>query len=103
MDLILDSLDIRDYFDACVTGEDVSKSKPAPDTFLKAAERLNLSPDRCVVIEDAIHGVQAGKAAGMVVVALTTTRKRHELTEADLIVDSLNEHEADTFVKLLNA
>lgn len=88
-------------FDAFVTGEDVTKGKPHPDTFLKAAEKLSLAPDRCVVVEDAVQGVEAGKAAGMAVVAVTTTRSRDDLKQADLIVDSLAELTAKDFDGLL--
>jgi beta-phosphoglucomutase len=95
LDVVLQHCNIRDYFDTCVTGEDVRNSKPAPDTFLKAAERLKLLPEYCVVIEDSIPGIQAGNAAGMAVVAITTTRKRQELKNADMIIDSLTELNAN--------
>jgi len=101
LDFILDHLHLRTYFDAYVTCEDVSNSKPAPDTFLKAAEKLSLSPRRCVVVEDAVQGVEAAKAAGMAVVAVTTTRNRKDLAQADVIVDSLAELKAEDFIKLL--
>ncbi len=76
--------------------------KPAPDTFLKAAEKLSLQPASCVVVEDTVQGVQAGKAAGMPVVAVTTTRKRADLIQADMIVDCLDQLNSDDFIKLLN-
>ena len=101
LDLILERLHLHDNFNAYVTNEDISKGKPAPDTFLKAAEKLSLPPSHCVVVEDAVQGVQAGKAAGMPVVAVTTTRNRTDLAKADLIVDSFAELEAEDFVKLL--
>ena len=99
---MLEHTGVDDCFDAYVTGEDVSNSKPAPDTFLKAAEKLSLAPGCCLVVEDAVQGVQAGKKAGMKVVAVCTTRGREDLEEADLIVDSLGELKADDFLKLLN-
>jgi beta-phosphoglucomutase family hydrolase len=101
MDYITKNLLIFNYFDAIVIGEDVTNGKPAPDTFLKAAERLSLPPTYCVVVEDAVQGVQAGKSAGMSVVAVTTTRQRNDLLQADLIVDSLDELKPDDFIKLL--
>jgi len=102
LDFMLQHIPIHDYFDAYVTCEDVTNSKPAPDTFLKAAEKLSLSPARCVVVEDAVAGVQAAKAGGMAVIAVTTTRAGTELTAADVIVDSLAELNASDFEKLLN-
>lgn len=100
---MLEHTGVDDCFDAYVTGEEVSNSKPAPDTFLKAAEKLSLAPGCCIVVEDAVQGVQAGKKAGMKVVAVCTTRQREDLEEADLIVDSLGELKADDFLKLLNS
>jgi len=100
---MLEHTGVDDCFDAYVTGEEVSNSKPAPDTFLKAAEKLSLTPGRCIVVEDAVQGVQAAKKAGMKVVAVCTTRQREDLEEADLIVDSLGELKADDFLKLLNS
>lgn len=55
---------VRSYFDAVVTGEDVSRGKPHPEAFLTAAERLGLSPSDCYVFEDSFNGVRAGHAAG---------------------------------------
>jgi beta-phosphoglucomutase len=101
LDLVLERVKIRDYFDACVTGEEVVEGKPAPETFIKAARKLGLMPNCCVVVEDAVQGVEAGKAAGMPVVAVTSTRDRSELSAADIIVDDLCELKAKDFIKLL--
>jgi beta-phosphoglucomutase family hydrolase len=101
LDLVLERVKIRNYFDACVSGQEVVEGKPAPETFVRAARKLGLSPDCCVVVEDAVQGVEAGKAAGMHVVAVTTTRDRSALSAADIIVDDLNELKAKDFAKLL--
>ncbi|MHC4117806.1 MAG: HAD family hydrolase [Planctomycetota bacterium] len=101
LDLVLERVGLRDRFDAFVSGEQVSRGKPAPDTFLKAAAELSLPPGRCAVVEDAVQGVEAGIAAGMPVAAVTTTRRREDLTIADIVVDSLAELTADDFAKLL--
>jgi HAD superfamily hydrolase (TIGR01509 family) len=60
-------------FGALVTGEDVIRRKPHPDIFLEAARRLNVPPPACCVIEDAVNGVEAAKAAGMRCIAVTTS------------------------------
>jgi beta-phosphoglucomutase len=78
-----------DFWDAIVVGEDVSHKKPAPDAFLFAAEKLGVFPSECVVVEDAINGVQAAKAAGMRCVAVTTSFPADRLREADVIRDSM--------------
>lgn len=75
-----------------VSAESVSRGKPDPEPYLLAARRLGVSPGRCTVFEDAPAGVRAGKAAGMRVVALSTTVSARELGEADHIVANLAEY-----------
>lgn len=70
-------------FDAIVTGLDVVNKKPHPEIFLTAAHKLGLDPKDCLVIEDAVNGVQAAKAAGCRCLALTTSFSRQQLAEAD--------------------
>jgi beta-phosphoglucomutase len=102
LDFMLDETSCHDYFDAIVTGEEVKNGKPAPDTFLKAAEKLHLPPACCVVIEDAVQGIQAAKAAGMKVIAITTTRPKKDLAAADRIIDSMTQLNPNDFSRLLN-
>ncbi len=102
LDVFWNRLALASWFDARVTKEQIAHSKPSPETFLKAAEKLGLAPARCAVVEDAVPGVQAGKAAGMHVVAVTTTRRREHLAQADRIVDSLSDLKAADFLALLN-
>ena len=102
VEFLIERLGLTDYFDAYVAEEDVTKGKPDPQTFLKAAEKLSLTPACCVVVEDAVQGVQAGKAAGMSVVAVTTTRDREDLVKADVIIDSLAELKASDFAELIS-
>ena len=101
LDFMLDATGAHDMFDATVSSEDVTRSKPAPDTFVTAAKRLGVPNGRCIVVEDAIPGVQAAKAGGMAVIAVTTTRRRHELQQADKVVDGLGELTAADFDQLL--
>lgn len=82
---IIDALQIRPCFDALVSGED-SASKPDPAVFLLAAKELGMAPANCLVIEDAIVGVQAAVAAQMKCLALTTTNPAERLDQADLIL-----------------
>jgi HAD superfamily hydrolase (TIGR01509 family) len=72
-------------WDAVVTGEDVAAKKPAPDIFLSAATKLSLAPVECVVVEDAVNGVQAAKAAGMRCVAVAQTFPAAQLQSADVV------------------
>jgi len=74
---------------AIVTAEDVDHRKPDPAIFLTASRRLGISPHDCTVVEDAVNGIAAAKAAGMRCVALTSTFPAHQLTQADLIRPSI--------------
>lgn len=72
-----------------ITADDVTHGKPSPEPYLRGAAALGFAPADCVVFEDTPAGVQSGKAAGMRVIALTTTYPSAELKEADVLVDSL--------------
>lgn len=77
-------------WDLVVAGEMVANKKPAPDIFLKAASELGVSPEHCVVIEDAVHGIEAAKAAGMWCVAVAQTFPAGQLSMADIVYPSLS-------------
>jgi HAD superfamily hydrolase (TIGR01509 family) len=102
IDLLIDTLDLRQYFDAVVSTFGM-RGKPDPGVFLKAASAVGVPPARCLVIEDAIAGVQAAKAAGMACLAVTNTNARAALAaaQADRVVDSLLEMDAAAFERLL--
>jgi beta-phosphoglucomutase len=68
--LILQNLNLLDLFDAIVDGNDVSTAKPDPEVFLIAAEKLDADPADCIVVEDALAGIQAARTAGMTTVAI---------------------------------
>jgi len=68
--LILRRIGLENAFDAVVDGNDISRSKPDPEVFVKAAQRLGLAPCRCLVVEDAVAGVEAAMAAKMPVLAV---------------------------------
>ncbi len=87
--MILEELDIKSYFRAIVHGKEVNEGKPSPEVFLKAAQKLDVSPQDCIVIEDATAGVKAARAAGMRCIAVTNTHPAGKLVEADLVVASL--------------
>ena len=80
---ILNGLKLTAYFDAIIDGNKVSKAKPDPEVFLLAAQELGISPDNCVVFEDAKAGVEAAKRAGMKCVGVGTSP---ELSAADIII-----------------
>jgi len=100
--LVIIGLGISDYFHAIITGRDVTEGKPSPQSFLLAAQKLGIEPKNCVVIEDAVAGVSAAKKAGMRCLAITNTHPRTSLTEADLIVDTLEEISVNDLERLLS-
>ena len=73
----------KNIFDAIITAEDATHKKPNPEIFIKAAEMLNLEPNTCLVVEDAINGVIAAKSAGAKCLALTTSFSKDKLPSAD--------------------
>jgi beta-phosphoglucomutase family hydrolase len=90
--LVLEKLDIRGFFDVVITHEDVPRSKPHPEPFLIAAEKLSVRPEECVVIEDAEKGVVAARRAGMKVIAVPNgLTHNNDFSQADLVVNSLQE------------
>ena len=80
IDFVLDGLNIRSYFDAIVSADDVSFSKPHPETYLKCASLLGKDPGNCIVFEDSPKGVEAAANAGMRSVVLTTMHTREEFS-----------------------
>ncbi len=98
---VLNVLPGGEYIEATTDASDISRSKPDPEVFIKAAKKIGLPPGSCVVVEDAPVGVRAGKAAGCAVVAITGTASRQDLSEADLIVNSLRELTPHNLVSLI--
>lgn len=80
---------VPETFDAIVSGQDVVRKKPDPEIFLTAAKRLGLAPEECLVVEDAVNGVAAAKAAGMRCLALTTSFTKEDLSGADWFAPNL--------------
>jgi HAD superfamily hydrolase (TIGR01509 family) len=83
----------KSVFKAIVGGEEVKHKKPFPDIYLLAAERIGARPESCIVVEDAVNGIQAAKAAGMKSVAVATSFPREllEREQPDYIIDDLGE------------
>jgi HAD superfamily hydrolase (TIGR01509 family) len=97
----LNTLQLDSMFDGVVTAEDVSNGKPDPEVFLKAAVLSGCPPERCIVFEDALVGIQAANAAGIAVVAVATTNPIEILRHADLAVERLTEITLDRLRALL--
>jgi HAD superfamily hydrolase (TIGR01509 family) len=90
----LDRHQLTQFFDVVVTGDEVERGKPAPDIYLRTAEKLNLPSDKCLVVEDALAGIAAAKAAKMPMVAIPDRRFVDPAAyekQADYILSDLNE------------
>ena len=101
--LIIRELSLESLIDATVDATQVSKGKPDPEVFLKAAEKLGLDAGSCLVIEDAMAGVEAACRAGMAVIAVSNTHPRQKLDAADLVVASLEDVDPPQVLELINA
>ncbi len=84
--LILDRIGMTDAFDAIIDGNKITNSKPDPEVFLKGAAELNVAPADCVVFEDAVAGIEAGRRGGMRTVGIGSP---DVLTQADIVLPSL--------------
>ena len=91
LDCLLDLMDLRKFFRVIVSGEEVVHGKPDPSIFLLAAERLGFAPADCVVIEDALVGIEAAQRAGMTVLAVATTNPVDMLDSADAAVADMTQ------------
>ncbi len=89
---ILDLLGIKGYFSSLVASNDVINHKPHPEVFLTVAEKLQVDPKCCVVIEDAVNGIQAAHGGGMKVIGLVTQyHSAEELADADRVIATISE------------
>ena len=95
---ILNNLDIRHYFDAIVSGEEVTSGKPAPDVFIAAAERIKVNHVNCLVIEDSTNGVKAAVNAEMYCIGLRNEGyKDQDLSAANIILNDFRQIQQHVF------
>lgn len=88
--LILEKTDLRKYFDAVSDGNNITKSKPDPEVFLKAAQFMGLDPSECVVVEDADSGIEAAKRGGFYAISI-----------GDSVTNGLDDRHINSLVELL--
>jgi beta-phosphoglucomutase len=92
IDFVLDNLDLRHYFKAVISGDDVTLSKPHPETFLLAARRAEVLPENCIVFEDVPKGAEAAMNAGMKCVVITSTHQAEEFVHYPNILFFANDY-----------
>lgn len=101
VNFVLNQIKVRNLFKVIIGRTPGLDPKPAPDMFLLTAKKLNVKPSECLVLEDSKTGVEAGKAAGMKVIAVPTKHtKHHDFSEADLVVDSLKDIKWSTILSI---
>jgi beta-phosphoglucomutase family hydrolase len=100
VDFVLDGLNIRHYFQALVSADDVKKSKPDPETYLKCADALRIDPANCIVFEDAPKGVESALHAGMKCVVLTILHEEHEFPASANVIGYFKDY-SDPVVRRL--
>jgi beta-phosphoglucomutase family hydrolase len=91
INFMFEHVPIKDYFHSVIDSTQIAQGKPHPEIFLKAAVSVNAVPANCVAFEDSVAGILSAKAAGMKVIALTTTHTAEEVKEADLVIKDYTE------------
>jgi beta-phosphoglucomutase len=97
--LILEKVGLLNRFTALVDGNDVSKAKPDPEVFLIGAKKLNMKPEDCIVVEDAIAGVEAANAANMMSIGIGDANL---LSEANYVLADTSEFTTEFLIKIMN-
>lgn len=88
VEFILDGLNLRHFFDAVTTAEDVKNGKPNPEFFLKSAEKLGVEPRNCIVFEDAFGGFEAAHRAGMKSIGIATVNSIEDILKQNSVVEA---------------
>jgi beta-phosphoglucomutase family hydrolase len=99
IETIIEVLGLHELLQSWASGEEVAHGKPSPDVFLLAAEKLSVDPARCVVVEDAPAGVEAGRRGGMRTIGITSMNRP---LDADVVVSSLEDLPPDSFERLIH-
>ncbi len=99
IDFVVDNLNLHKYFPVVVSADDVAVSKPHPETFIRCAAGLGISPADCIVFEDAPKGVESAKNAGMKCFVLTTTHPREDFLQYNNVIGFANDYSGLTVRK----
>ncbi len=102
IDFVLDNLDLRRFFTAVVSADDVQESKPHPETFLSCAMYLDVKPEDCIVFEDAPKGVEAARNAGMKAVVITSAHQPEDFQQYDNVLAFISDYNDPALAQLLD-
>lgn len=103
IDFVVDALNIRYYFSAIISADDVVKSKPDPETFIKAAQEMNTESSACIVFEDAPKGIEAAQNAGMKTVVITTAHTKEDFASYKNVLAFIKDYTNPWLQKLFNS
>jgi beta-phosphoglucomutase family hydrolase len=101
IDLVTRELNMEEYFDYVVSGHEVMESKPSPEVYSLAAQKLETNPKNCLVIEDSPLGVKAAKAAGMKCLAVNHSHPQQDMIEANAVVNTLEDMDLLALLKVV--
>ena len=101
VDFTLSKTGTRRFFKTILDDSSILHGKPNPEIYIKVAQALHLAPEQCIVIEDSLSGVTAGKSAGSKVIGITTTHTREELQATDMIIDDFEGLEPENIIRTL--
>jgi beta-phosphoglucomutase len=102
VEFVLERTGLADFFSSITDASDIEKGKPEPEIFIKAAGKLGVPPEHCLVFEDSHHGIEAARRAGMHVVGVATTHKPEYLKGTDFIIHDFTEIDRDRINALFN-
>ncbi|HEY3388377.1 MAG TPA: HAD family phosphatase [Prolixibacteraceae bacterium] len=103
VNILLNKCEIASFFEAVVTTSEAGKSKPYPDVYLLAAQKIGVSPQNCIVFEDSPNGLLSAQSAGMLCVAIQSDYKIiQELSKADYLIQSFNEITVSKLIEIFS-
>ncbi|MDQ3021441.1 MAG: HAD family phosphatase [Bacteroidota bacterium] len=103
INFVLKKLNLNEYFDFIISGEEVVNGKPAPDIFLRVAEKFNMEPKNCFVIEDSANGIRAANLAGMQSIGFSNNESnKQDLSDADLTIKTFDQKNINRIIKFIN-
>jgi len=104
LDIVLDVFDLHNVFDFSVSADDVVFGKPNPEVFLKIADFFGVNSNECIVFEDAVHGIEAAKSAGMKCIAFVNRGANlQDVSKADFVLDDYEKFSVDRLVDIFNS
>jgi beta-phosphoglucomutase len=101
VNFVLEKTGLREFFPVILKDTDITIGKPDPEIYLKAAQRIGLPANQCIVFEDSLSGIAAGRASGAKVVGVTTTHTPEELADTDYVISDFSELNPESLIKIL--